>query len=128
MQPRRIAAIAVIAGLGLVQLRAFSTQIAQGFRPFGEPPDRVSYSWDMFSVRIERCGVEFRPPVDLGGGKTLRRLKDLTPALEWDIAYNSVDDYAAGAKQFCDENGHNGTAHLDCVVPRNQRIIRDIDC
>ena len=118
----------VVAGLLLVQLRAFAAQFGDGFRPFGHPPTRVNYSWDMFSIPIERCGVEWRPPLDLGHGKTLRRLRDLTPMLEWDIVYNTMSEYEQAAKQVCVDTKHRGTAHLDCAVPRNRRVIRDFDC
>src|SRR5262249_39155039 len=82
---RRSCAATRRAGLVIVQALAFGAQIKAGFRPFGAPPRRVPFSWDMFAVRIERCDLRWDPPLPLGDGVT--HLHDMAPAVEWDPVF-----------------------------------------
>ena len=60
---RTLGIAALLALLVFVQGRAMVDQVREGYRPFGHAPTRVAWSWDMFSIPIERCTATFDPPV-----------------------------------------------------------------
>jgi hypothetical protein len=89
-----------LAGLIAIQVTAMATQFRHGFVPFKVAPTRVPFSWDMFAIPIERCGIEWDPGLPIGNG-TVPSLRSLAPALEWDPVYNVVADYLAVARFSC---------------------------
>src|SRR3954469_15001752 len=96
---RRLAAMVLPVGLGTTQAVAFGAQLAAGFRPFGGPPGRVPFSWDMFAIRIERCDLRWDPPLPLGTG--VARLHDMAPLLEWDPTYDRREEYRMIGQEAC---------------------------
>jgi hypothetical protein len=84
-----------------VQAAALARQFQRGFRPLRVTPTRVPLSWDMFSVRIERCGIEWTPALPLRPGKAYPSLRSMAPRLEWDPVYDTAADYFAAAGFGC---------------------------
>lgn len=107
-----IALLCVLIG---VQLAALGTQFVRGFRPFSRAPGRVLFSWDMFAVPIERCGMSFAPPLAVGGGR-IESLRATFPTLEFDLVWDTVDTYLEAAKATCALSS-GGQVHLTCYVP-----------
>ena len=103
--PRQLGYVFVIL-LGLVALEggAQVKQLQSGFRPFGQSPIRVPYSWDMFATDIERCDVRWDPPLTIEG-KSVSRLTDTTPPIEYEVVYDTIADYRAFAYDACDAFG-----------------------
>jgi hypothetical protein len=89
-----------LAGLITIQATAMATQFRVGFVPFRAVPTRVPFSWDMFSIPIERCGIEWEPALPVAN-RSVPSLRSLAPALEWDPVYNLVADYVAVARFSC---------------------------
>ena len=122
---RRVGAAILLAGLATVQAVACGAQIWTGFRPFGAPPIRVPFSWDMFSVPIERCDLRWIPP--LPAGKGLGRLRDLAPLLEWDPVGDRVEEYRETGREGCFFARVPTRVLLRCVTPEGE--VRDVfDC
>ncbi len=99
-QIRRLGVLGFLFGLVLVQLIAFLLQFKAGFRPFTQNPVRVPFSWDMFSIPVERCVVEWDPPLN-DGKRVIRRFHDLGLPFEWEPVYNTAEDYRNAGFQFC---------------------------
>jgi hypothetical protein len=89
-----------LAALVAPQARGFVTQLTAGFVPFSHAPQRVAFSWDMFSVPITRCTIDWDPKVKVGGA-LVGRLHDRGQPLEWDPVYDRAEDYALAAKAEC---------------------------
>ena len=123
--PRRVAAFLLL--LVLPQAAGFAWQFKRGFRPLDREPVRVPLSWDMFAVRIERCTVDWKPPVR-PGGRTLARLADLGAPLEWDYVDDSVDAYRQAALWGCRSAQGPTAASLRCFVPEGREIDDGFDC
>jgi hypothetical protein len=102
-QPSRHPPWLVLGFLGAliaIQATAMATQFRRGFVPFKAVPTRVPFSWDMFSIPIQRCGIEWQPALPIGNG-SVPSLRSLAPALEWDPVYNLIADYLAVARFSC---------------------------
>ncbi len=111
------------------QLIAITSEFREGFRPFKHEPVRVPFSWDMFSNRVERCALEWSPPLK-GPEGALASLKQFGTTLEWDVIYDHVDNYRAMGLWLCGMGGPNNGSHvrLKCFLPQGTRIEDDIAC
>ena len=118
--------LGLVLVLAFVQARAIVGQFQEGFRPFGHPPTRVAWSWDMFSVPIERCVMRFDPPIEFSGRRMGSFRSAVRVPFEFDIAMNRVDDYKAVALSLC-ENKSTSHVQLSCSTPRGPRQDR-VDC
>jgi hypothetical protein len=100
--------LALCTLLVVVQLRAEIVQVAGGYRPFGHPPERVAFSWDMFAVDLQRCVVSWDPPLPL----------------EWDTVMY-VSGYERVAKEACRYQTAPATVvKLEC--PSTSGEVREI--
>jgi hypothetical protein len=117
--------VILLAGLVTVQALAFGAQIRAGFRPFGAPPGRVAFSWDMFSVRIERCDLRWDPPLPLGSG--VARLRDVAPLLEWDPVGDRLDEYREDGQEGCSFARVPTRVILRCFTPEGE-VVDAFDC
>ena len=97
---RRWLPLLVAGALALSQVSALALQFARGFRPFGSPPSRVLFSWDMFAVPVERCDVRWSKPIRRRGAKLLR-YRDLSLPFEWRPMHNSIAHWSAFAQSSC---------------------------
>ena len=96
------------------QAWAFAQQVVTNhYRPFGAPPGRVPFSWDMFAIQIDRCTIDFSPPIQLPG-RTIAHLSDLMPSFEWDLVANDLAGYQYYAALLCYDDA--GRARSDSVV------------
>ena len=86
--------------LAATQVAAEYEQLRGGFRPFSRAPTRVPYSWDMFSIRIDRCAVAWDPPLRMDG-ESVSRWTDRTWPLEFDTVYNRAETYLGAAARGC---------------------------
>jgi hypothetical protein len=125
-------AFAVCAALVGAQAHAFGSQWQLGFRPFGTAPQRVPLSWDMFSVEIERCGVDWQPPLRWDD-KIIHRLSDLGAPVEWDLVFNRREDYRAAAAYACGQRALPDVAgrrrfELHCFAPRRDETREELAC
>lgn len=117
-----------LALLAIPQAAAFFEQFALGFRPFGaEAPVRVPLSWDMFAVQIERCTLDWTPPVRTPLGD-LASFRDLSPRLEWDIVADSAATYAVWARWGCRFAAAPTKADLRCFYPDGREEKIDFGC
>ena len=119
-------ALAFMLAVGAIQVTAFGRQFELGFVPFRSVPTRVPFSWDMFTIPIERCGIEWEPalPLTPAGVPSLR---SVAPALEWDPVYNTVQDYLAAAHFGCKFRGAPTRVRATCLT--KQRIVHyAFDC
>ena len=123
---RLLGVLALAALLVFVQGRAVLGQFQRGFRPFGHPPTRVAWSWDMFSIPIERCVMSFDPPVSTPERRLASFRSEVRAPFEWDFADNSVAGYKDFAKVLC-ENKLIKHAQLSCSTPRGPKQDR-VDC
>ena len=116
-----------LAPLVLVQAWAHVEQWALGFRPFAEPAHRVSFSWDMFAGRVERCVMRWDPPLVIGG-RVLSSYDAMRPPVEWDVVWDNVADYEVAARSLACE--HHSTAELTCFVgaSRGLELHRRVSC
>ena len=115
----------LLAGIVTIQALAYGAQIASGFRPFGAPPGRVPFSWDMFAGRIERCDLRWTPSLPLGDG--VSRLRDVAPALEWDPVHSRRESYRKAGQQGCDLAETKARVTLRCFTPEGE-IVDAFDC
>jgi hypothetical protein len=108
--------VALCLGLVGLQVAAEVQQVAAGFRPFARAPTRVPYSWDMFSIRIDRCAVSFDPAL-LVEGQRVTRWTDRTWPLEFDTIYNREQTYLGAAMRGCAYRTSPKTMlHLVCLT------------
>jgi hypothetical protein len=98
------------------QFAAEFGQLKDGFRPFSQAPGRVPYSWDMFSIRIDRCAIAWDPPLRIDGER-VSRWTDRTWLLEFDTVYNRTATYLGAASRGCQYRDSPATrARLVCVT------------
>jgi hypothetical protein len=114
-----------LAPLVVVQAWALFAQVQAGYRPFGAPPDRVAFSWDMFAVKVERCTVAFDPPLVIGG-RAYPSYASMRPPLEWDVVWNETADYEEEARALA--CNHDVTAELRCFVANGAELRRRVAC
>jgi hypothetical protein len=108
--------VALLAFLAGLQLRAEAGQIAAGFRPFAHPPARVAYSWDMFAIRLDRCAVQWEPPLAIDG-RLVSTWRDRVWPIEFDSVYNDVHSYDSVARAACAYRTAPATeARLQCFL------------
>jgi hypothetical protein len=123
MRPALVATF--LAPLVVVQAWGQVEQVREGFRPFGAPPHRVAFSWDMFAVKVERCVVSFDPPIDVGG-RVVSSYAALRPPVEWDVVWDVADDYEAAARDLaCPRGAH---AEVRCFVANGTEVTRRVAC
>jgi hypothetical protein len=122
---RRLGVLILSTGLVTVQALAFGAQIWSGFRPFGAPPLRIPFSWDMFAVRIERCDLRWDPPLPIGNG--VARLRDVAPALEWDPVYSRREHYREAGRRACYFAEVPTRVLLRCFTPEGE-VVDAFDC
>ncbi len=108
MSRRTVYFLALIALLVGVQLRAEIVQVKDGYKPFGAPPQRVPFSWDMFAVDIDRCAVSWDPPLTIDGRK-VARFRDTGTYFEWDSVYD-LASYKTVARAACKYKSAEDTA------------------
>ena len=114
---RRIGAGLVLLGLVVVQASACWKQVSLGFRPFGAPPTRVPFSWDMFAVAIERCDLKWDPPLPLwNSANGISRLRNVAPVLEWDPVFDRRDEYREVGRAACEFALPNTRVALRCFT------------
>ncbi len=115
--------------VGVPQLFAIIFQFKMGFSPFVHDPVRVPFSWDMFSNRVERCGVTWDPPLQ-GPLGALSSLRQFGTTMEFDIIYDHIDQYRGVAQWLCGMGGpHNGSRiRLRCFVPKGTEIDDELAC
>jgi hypothetical protein len=114
-----------LAALIALQVDALWTQFQHGYSPLRAAPERVAFSWDMFSIPIERCGISWEPALAIGPGyKTLRAF---APRFEWDPLYNEVGDYLDVARLTCHLREAASKVRVACITARGfeQHVI---DC
>ena len=98
-----------------MQVMAEVGQWKGGFRPLARAPIRVAYSWDMFSIRIDRCAIAWDPPLRIDG-QEVSRWTDRTWPLEFDTVYNRTGTYLGAAARGCRYSDSPATiARLVCV-------------
>jgi len=97
---RAVYVAVLVAALGAVQGVALVLQFKGGFVPFVHAPTRVPYSWDMFSIKIDRCVVAWDPPLSIEG-RRVASWHDRMPDLEFDGVFNNGFYYAAAAQAAC---------------------------
>ena len=112
------------------QLPAFSLQFTRGFVPFVHEPGRVPLSWDMFSTPVERCRLEWQPPLSIPG-RRLGSFAELGTRLEWDVIYDHVSDYRQTGRLFCLLGAGERVPRrmaLDCFLPSGIEIRDENTC
>jgi hypothetical protein len=119
-------AVLFAALLFLPQAGALALQVRGGFRPFAHEPRRVPLSWDMFAVRIDRCDVEWDPPLPApdAGDAGLRRLSERGLRLEWFPVYALRSHYRDAAWRGCELARKPTQVRLVCYTPEG-RTVRD---
>jgi hypothetical protein len=123
--PRAVAAF--LALLILPQAYAFARQFRLGFRPLGPAPVPVPLSWDMFATDIRRCRLTWSPPVPTPLGR-VASLRDLSPALEWDVVGDAPAHYEWFARRVCAYAVDRTRVGVECVSPDGRWEARDYDC
>jgi len=114
--------------IGVPQFHALLQQFHFGFRPFVQNPTRVSYSWDMFSNKVDRCLVNFAVPLSVGP-LNFSSLRDIGLAFEWDIIFDRVEDYTAVTRALCQASSHQtNSAKLHCFTSQGQELEDEIPC
>ena len=115
----------VLAG---VQGTALRMQFHLGFRPVHHSPQRVAFSWDMFAIAIERCTVDWTPPLSIDG-KSVARWQDRNLPLEFDSVFNRAADYEVAAKRACVyKTNAMTTALITCAGSDGQVHERTLRC
>jgi len=99
-----------------IQAAALARQFQLGFVPLRVAPTRVPFSWDMFSVPIERCGIEWTPGLPLKPGTVFPSLRSMAPSLEWDPVYDTVADYLGAARFGCRFGQPRTRVRMTCVT------------
>ena len=123
---RPAVALGFMLVVGALQFAAFARQFELGFVPFRSVPTRVPFSWDMFTIPIERCGIEWEPALPLtAAGVT--SLRSLARALEWDPVYNTVQDYGAAAYFGCKFRKAPTRVHAMCLT-KKRVVTYAFDC
>jgi hypothetical protein len=124
---QRLLLVALFAGALLgAQLVAMGRQLAAGYRPFGAPPVRVPLSWDMFATRIERCDIEWNPPLPVDGG--LDRFSRRARPIEWFPVFDRVESYRRLALHTCRLARAPTRMTLRCWLPDGSRPRETLSC
>lgn len=114
-----------------MQAVATGKQFVLGFRPFVSTPQRVPLSWDMFAIDITRCSIAWTPPLNIDG-RTVRSLHDLSAPFEWDVVYNTREQYRSVAKYACISGapGPDAQKHyrLTCWISPPQPVVEEGSC
>jgi hypothetical protein len=117
-----------LAVLVLPQARACTRQVTEaGFRPFTHAPERVAFSWDMFSVPITRCTIDIDPPAHFGSTE-VRSMHGTGLPLEWDPVYDTAGDYALAAHEACTFAPTTATALVRCFYQDGHTTRDAISC
>jgi hypothetical protein len=117
----------LLAVLVLAQTAALATQVARGYRPFGDAPGRVPLSWDMFATNITRCDVHWDPPL-VNQGHVIARLSDTGMPFEWDPVYDTLADYVMAARIGCSRAPGGTTVTLLCFTGSGETLHDAFDC
>ena len=126
-RPRNLHALVFVVLLAAPQVVAFGVQLARGWVPFGEPPDRVPLSWDMFAPAVERCDVRWTPAIQ-GPYGPVTSLRELGTRLEWNVVYASADTFERVALGLCRHAPQPTHVHLVCFTMDGRSEERDDDC
>jgi hypothetical protein len=118
--------VAFLAILAAPQARGFALQFATGFRPFQQAPERVPFSWDMFSIPITRCTIDWVPKVTLGRAK-VGHLHERGMRIEWDPVYDRAEDYAGAANYEC-ANAPRTTTVIQCFHENGHTTRDELHC
>jgi hypothetical protein len=137
--PGYVAAFLVI--LAAFQFRALFHQFQMGFLPFLHEPTRVPFSWDMFATRTERCLLEWDPPLSSTPIGALKGLRQFSKPVEWDVVYDSIQDYEFVGRIGCSfelenrpENSTSQTSgnkrgyKIQCFSPDGNETYREFNC
>ena len=116
-----------LSALAAVQIFALAKQFWLGFRPFAQAPKRVALSWDMFSTEIERCTLDWNPPLKTPMG-TLKSLSDLDANIEWGVVANSARVYGVWGKWGCQWSDKPTQVKLKCFATDGQERRYGFDC
>lgn len=122
---------ALLAVLVAVQLGAFARQIQRGFRPFSSEPARVALSWDMFANRVERCQLSWDPPlasVPGRDGAPARDLAGMSPPFEWDIVYDTAEQYREVGLWACHFKSGPTRVKLRCFMQEGREVDDELAC
>jgi hypothetical protein len=106
----------------------FSRQFVNGYMPFLREPNPTFFSWDMFANRVERCVLEWNPPLDFPNHPQTTSLLQLAPKLEWGITYNHVADYEWARGWLCWRSQKKARVGLNCFLPIGIEIKNELDC
>jgi len=106
------------------QLAGFATQFYRGFVPFRTTPTRVTLSWDMFATHIERCGVNWSPPLP----GPLFELRQKSRALEWQSVADTREHYDRIAAWACATFHQPNRALLTCFLPLGKEESHVVEC
>jgi hypothetical protein len=87
----------------------------------------VALSWDMFAVRIERCRLAWTPPVSTPAGR-LSSLRDLSPALEWDVVADDARAYPYAGSWGCSYARERTRVETECFYPEGRSEAHVYDC
>ncbi len=109
----------------LVQAHAMLGQVRQGYRPFTAVPVRVPFSWDMFSIPIARCDVQWDPALPVGRG--YHHFRDFGAPFEWDPVYNAPGGYVYAALMGCRLRKAATRVSITCMTPRGS-FQHGFDC
>ncbi|MEO5969886.1 MAG: hypothetical protein ABIQ95_08160 [Bdellovibrionia bacterium] len=123
--------VALLGFLIVLQLRALFQQFESGFRPFAHDPVRVAFSWDMFATRTERCLMEWDPPLESTPIGTLSGLKQLSLPFEWDLIYDSLEQYQYVGQMGCafeSKASNKIRVRIQCFAPEGEKIYREFYC
>lgn len=102
-------------------------QLTSGFVPFVHAPQRVAFSWDMFSVPITRCTVDYVPPIQIGH-RVVAHMHDTGQVLEWDPVFDRAEDYALAAREGCEGASRWTTATVTCFFEDGRMTSDAIRC
>jgi hypothetical protein len=117
-----------LALLAVVQISALSWQFVDGFGLFLNEPRRVPFSWDMFSNPVERCTLNWLPALHVEN-QTLAKLRDLTLPIEWDVVYDSIDDYKAIGAYMCAHHAAAPTrVNFHCYLHNGSELRDEFSC
>jgi hypothetical protein len=119
---RMVYVVGLVAALAAPQVRAQVRQVRFGYRPFSTSPGRVSYSWDMFATRVERCDVRWDPPLVVDG-RSVSHMSDRSAPVEFDTIYDDREDYRGFAYDACARFSTGPTmTTLRCALPSGQLV------
>jgi hypothetical protein len=113
--------------LAATQVGALGVQFVRGFRLMGHEPVRVPFSWDMFANRVERCILNWDPPLATQIGP-FSSLRQLGTKLEWEVVYDHKEDYERIGQWVCHAGGENTRVHLRCFQLDGSQTNHELSC